>query len=193
MKPLTTLALLLLLCTGAVHAETAIFAGGCFWCMEADFEKLPGVTAVVSGFTGGTLPNPTYEGNHSGHVEAVEVHFDSKVVGYRQLLDYYWRHIDPFDSDGQFCDRGESYRAAIFVVTGSERALAEESKRQLAALFPEKTIVTPILVATTFYPIAGEESYHQDFYKKSPVRYHYYRWGCGRDERIKAIWGEAGH
>jgi peptide-methionine (S)-S-oxide reductase len=161
--------------------------------MEADFEKLPGVSAVISGFTGGTLKDPTYNGNHAGHYEAVEVYYDPKTVGYRQLLDYFWRHIDPFDGGGQFCDRGHSYQSAIFVANQSERAAAEESKRQVAARFPAQTIVTPILPVTTFYPITGEESYHQDFYKKSPVRYQYYRWGCGRDERLKAIWGEPGH
>jgi len=193
MQRLLILTLFLLLGAGGARADTAIFAGGCFWCMEADFEKLPGVGEVVSGFTGGTLKNPTYNGNHAGHYEAVAVNYDPKLVGYRQLLDYYWRHIDPFDAGGQFCDRGESYRTAIFVANASERTLAEESKRQVAARFPEQTIVTPILATATFYPIQGEESYHQDFYKKSSLRYQYYRRSCGRDERVKAIWGDTGH
>jgi len=172
----------------------AVFAGGCFWCMESDFEKLAGVTDVVSGFTGGTLENPTYNGNHAGHYEAVEVTYDPEKVSYQQLLDHYWLNIDPFDDGGQFCDRGHSYLAAIFVANEEERASAEASKRAVVEQFPDHTVVTPILDAATFYPIKGEESYHQDFYKKSPVRYKYYRWGCGRDQRLKKIWGDkAGH
>lgn len=191
---LLTLQLLLLATATPVSADTAVFAGGCFWCMEADFEKLPGVSAAVSGFTGGTLPNPTYHGNHEGHVEAVQVTYDPRKVSYRQLLDYYWRHIDPFDGGGQFCDRGPSYRTAIFVATAAERASAEESKSRLAARFPGRTVVTPILPASTFYPVKGDEEYHQDYYRKNPVRYQYYRWNCGRDQRVREIWGEqAGH
>ncbi len=168
----------------------AIFAGGCFWCMEADFEKLDGVTDVVSGFTGGTLKNPTYNGNHAGHYEAVEVTYDPAKVSYQQLLDHYWVNIDPFDDGGQFCDRGHSYLAAIFVANEVERKSAEASKRAAIEMFPRQKVVTPILDASTFYPIKGEESYHQDFYKKSPVRYNYYRWNCGRDQRLKQIWGD---
>jgi peptide-methionine (S)-S-oxide reductase len=174
---------------GVAQADKAILAGGCFWCMEADFEKLAGVTDVISGFTGGTLPNPTYNGNHEGHYEAVEITYDPQKVSYRQLLDYYWVHIDPFDAGGQFCDRGHSYQSAIFVANDNERQIAEESKRQIAAQFPNQTVVTPILAASTFYPIKGDESYHQDYYKNNPVRYQYYRWGCGRDQRLKEIWG----
>lgn len=175
---------------GSAQAATAVLAGGCFWCMESDFEKLPGVSDVVSGFTGGTLKDPTYNGNHEGHYESVEITYDPAKLSYRQLLDYYWLHIDPFDAGGQFCDRGHSYQAAIFVANESEREIAEASKQQIAAQFPGQTVVTPVLAATTFYPIQGEESDHQDFYKKSPVRYQYYRWNCGRDERLKEIWGE---
>jgi len=178
------------------HSTTAkaVFAGGCFWCMESDFEKLEGVTNVISGFTGGTLANPTYNGNHAGHYEAVEVTYDSAKVSYQQLLDYYWVNIDPFDDGGQFCDRGHSYLAAIFVANEEERKSAEASKREVQKTFPNQTVVTPILNASTFYPIQGDESYHQDFYKKSPVRYKYYRWNCGRDQRLKQIWGDkAGH
>jgi peptide-methionine (S)-S-oxide reductase len=196
MQRLRILALLILLLAGAgsALADKAILAGGCFWCMEADFEKLPGVTAVISGFTGGTLKDPTYNGNHQGHYEAVEIDYDPQKVSYRQLLDHYWVNIDPFDSGGQFCDRGPSYRTAIFVANASERAIAEESKQRVAARFPEQSVVTPILDASTFYPIKGEESYHQDFARKNPVRYNYYRWNCGRDRRLKEIWGEkAGH
>ncbi len=192
----STLILLALLLGGAgsALADTAIVAGGCFWCMEADFEKLPGVSEVISGFTGGTLKDPTYNGNHEGHYEAVEITYDPKTLSYRQLLDYYWRHIDPFDAGGQFCDRGHSYQTAIFVANADERAIAEESKRSVAEQFPGQTVVTPILDASTFYPVQGEESYHQDYYKKNPVRYNFYRWNCGRDQRLQEIWGEkAGH
>ena len=179
----------LLLATNAL-ADKAVLAGGCFWCMEADFEKLEGVTDVVSGFTGGTLENPTYNGNHQGHYEAVEITYDPKKVSYRQLLDYYWVHIDPFDDGGQFCDRGHSYLSAIFVANETEREIAETSKREVAAMFPDRTVVTPILDASTFYLIKGDESYHQDYYRKNPVRYEFYRWNCGRDQRLKEIWGE---
>jgi peptide-methionine (S)-S-oxide reductase len=168
----------------------AIFAGGCFWCMESDFEKLDGVTAVVSGFTGGTLKNPTYNGNHAGHYEAVEVTYDPAKVSYQQLLDHYWVNIDPFDDGGQFCDRGHSYLAAIFVANEAERKSAEASKQAVIDMFPGQKVVTPILDSSTFYPIKGEESFHQDFYKKSPVRYKYYRWNCGRDQRLMEIWGD---
>jgi len=171
-------------------AATAVLAGGCFWCMESDFEKLHGVTDVVSGFTGGTLENPTYNGSHAGHYESVEITYDPQVVNYRQLLDYYWRHIDPFDAGGQFCDRGHSYMAAIFVANDEEQKIAEETKVEVQAMFPNQKVVTEIIPATTFWPIKGEESYHQDYYKKNPIRYKYYRWNCGRDQRVKAIWGD---
>ena len=171
-------------------ADKAILAGGCFWCMESDFEKLAGVTDVVSGFTGGTLKDPTYNGNHEGHYEAVEITYDPDRLSYQQLLDHYWVNIDPFDDGGQFCDRGHSYLAAIFVANQTQRKIAEESKKHVVAMFPDQTVVTPILDASTFYPIKGEESYHQDFYKNNPVRYKYYRWNCGRDQRLKAIWGD---
>jgi peptide-methionine (S)-S-oxide reductase len=183
---LTTL--LLLFATNAL-ADKTVLAGGCFWCMESDFEKLGGVTDVVSGFTGGTLENPTYNGNHEGHYEAVEITFDPARVSYQQLLDHYWVNIDPFDDGGQFCDRGHSYLSAIFVANESERKIAEESKRKVEAMFPGKKVVTPILDASTFYPIKGDESYHQDFYKKSPVRYKVYRWNCGLVLRFYVIFG----
>ena len=199
MKPALLLSITLLattLITTVTYAEnskqheTAIFAGGCFWCMESDFEKLEGVTDVISGFTGGTLKNPTYNGNHEGHYEAVEITYDPDQVSYRQLLEYYWVNIDPFDDSGQFCDKGHSYLAAIFVANETERTIAEELKQQVVAMFPDQTVVTPILDASTFYPIQGEESYHQDFYKKSPIRYNAYRWNCGRDQRLRYIWGD---
>jgi peptide-methionine (S)-S-oxide reductase len=196
MRRLARLCVLILLLPAAApaRADTAVFAGGCFWCMEADFEKLPGVGAVVSGFTGGTLPNPTYNGSHEGHLEAVQVTYDPRKVSYRQLLDYFWRHIDPFDDGGQFCDRGPSYRTAIFVATAAERAQAEESRRRVADRFPGRTLATPIRDASVFYPVTGDEESHQDYYRKNPLRYQYYRWNCGRDQRLREIWGEqAGH
>ena len=171
-------------------ADKTILAGGCFWCMESDFEKLDGVTDVVSGFTGGTLKDPTYKGNHEGHYEAVEITYDQNKVSYQQLLDHYWVNIDPFDDRGQFCDKGHSYLAAIFVANEEERKIAEESKKHVVAMFPDQTVVTPILGASTFYPIKGSESYHQDFYKNNSIRYNAYRWGCGRDQRLKEIWGD---
>ena len=173
-----------------VFAAKAILAGGCFWCMESDFEKLEGVIDVVSGFTGGALKNPTYNGNHQGHYEAVEITYDPNIVSYQKLLDYYWVHIDPFDEKGQFCDKGHSYLSVIFVANAKERKIAEESKLAVAKQFPGKKVATTIMDASTFYPIKGDESYHQDFYKKSPVRYKFYRWNCGRDQRVKEIWGD---
>ncbi|WP_321532958.1 peptide-methionine (S)-S-oxide reductase MsrA [uncultured Desulfuromonas sp.] len=181
--------ILMLVSTGA-FADKAIFAGGCFWCMESDFEKLSGVTEVVSGFTGGTVKNPTYNGNHEGHYEAVEVDYDPSVVSYQELLAHYWANIDPFDARGQFCDKGPSYRSAVFVANDTQRTLAETSRQRVVQQFPDRKIVTPILDATTFYPIRGEESYHQDFYKKNPIQYKFYRWNCGRDQRLKEIWGD---
>nr|WP_308421604.1 peptide-methionine (S)-S-oxide reductase MsrA [Marinobacterium zhoushanense] len=171
-------------------ADKAVLAGGCFWCMEADFEKLEGVTDVVSGFTGGSLKNPTYNGNHEGHVEAVEITYDPNKISYAELLDHFWVNIDPFDDRGQFCDKGPSYRTAIFVANEQERTIAERSKREVEQRFPDQRVVTPIVEASTFYPIKGDESYHQDFYKKSPLRYKFYRWNCGRDSRLKEIWGD---
>lgn len=173
----------------AAFADKAVLAGGCFWCMEKDFESLPGVTDVISGFTGGTAKNPTYRGDHTGHYEVVEITYDPAVVSYQGILDHFWVNIDPFDTRGQFCDKGPSYLSAIFVANDEERALAEKSKQQVTDRFTDKQVVMPILAATTFYPIRGAESGHQDFYKKSPVRYKAYRWRCGRDKRLKEIWG----
>ncbi len=172
------------------HSATAVLAGGCFWCMESDFEKLEGVTDVVSGFTGGSHPDPTYNGDHEGHYEAVMITYDPAVIDYQGILDHFWVNIDPFDDGGQFCDRGHEYLAAIFVADDNERALAEASKTRVEMRFPDDRIVMPILPQTTFFPIKGKESYHQDFYKKSPVRYKYYRFGCGRDRRLVSIWGD---
>ncbi|MGY0644229.1 MAG: peptide-methionine (S)-S-oxide reductase MsrA [Paraglaciecola chathamensis] len=173
-----------------VLADETILAGGCFWCMESDFEKLEGVTDVVSGFTGGTVRYPTYNGNHKGHYEAVKITYNPDVVSYQQILDHYWVNIDPFDARGQFCDKGHSYLSAIFVANEQERSIAEKTKKAVEAQFPEKTVVTPILDAKRFYPIKGNEIGHQDFYKKSPVRYKLYRWNCGRDQRLAEIWGD---
>jgi peptide-methionine (S)-S-oxide reductase len=171
---------------------TAAFAGGCFWCVEAAFEKVPGVVSVVSGFTGGTEKNPTYDqvSNHqTGHAEAVEVKFDPKAVSYEKLLDVFWHNVDPTDGEGQFCDRGHQYRTGIFVHDAEQRRLAEASKREIERTkhFPG-AVVTPIEDAGPFY---AAEEYHQDFYKKSPVRYYSYRAGCGRDRRLKELWGDA--
>ena len=172
------------------YADKAVLAGGCFWCMESDFEKLPGVTDVVSGFTGGTVENPTYNGDHRGHYEAVEITYDPKQVSYQEILNHYWVNIDPFDSRGQFCDKGHSYLSAIFVANDEERSLAEKSKQVVVDEFKDQQVVTPILDANIFYPIKGNESYHQDFYKNNPIRYKAYRWNCGRDQRLQEIWGD---
>ena len=171
-------------------AATAVLAGGCFWCMEADFEKLPGVSDVVSGFSGGTHPDPTYRGAHDGHYEAVLITYDPAVVDYQGILDHFWVNHDPFDARGQFCDKGHSYLAAIFVANDEERALAEKSKQQVIEMFPGQKVITPILPSATFFPIKGKEEGHQDYYKKNPLRYKYYRYGCGRDDRLKDVWGD---
>ena len=171
-------------------AEKTVLAGGCFWCMEKDFEALEGVSEVISGFTGGTAENPTYRGDHTGHYEAVEITYDPAVVSYQDLLDHFWVNIDPFDARGQFCDKGPSYLSAIFVANEEEKALAEKTRQAVVERFPDQTVVTPILPADTFYPIKGNEIHHQDFYKKSPLRYKGYRWNCGRDKRLKQIWGD---
>ncbi len=189
-KRILLLLIILLSLAFPAFAAKAILAGGCFWCMEADFEKLPGVMDVVSGFTGGSLKDPTYNGNHEGHFEAVEITYDPDKVSYKELLAYFWVNIDPFDASGQFCDKGPSYLSAIFVANETERAMAEESKKAVAAKFTGKKIVTPILDVSTFYPITGVESYHQDYYKNNPIRYNAYRWNCGRDKRLKELWGE---
>lgn len=180
---------ILILFASNTMADKAIFAGGCFWCMESDFEKLDGVTDVISGFTGGTLENPTYRGDHAGHYEAVEVTYDPAKVTYQDLLDHYWVNIDPFDDRGQFCDKGFSYLSAVFVANEQERKLAELSKQKVEEAFPNQNVVTPILGSSVFYPITGDESHHQDYYKNNPVRYKLYRWNCGRDQRLEQIWG----
>ena len=173
----------------------ATFAGGCFWCMEPPFEKLAGVISVTSGYTGGPEKNPTYEqvSNHrTGHTEAVEIVFDPKVVTYERLLEVFWHNIDPTTDDRQFCDAGRQYRTGIFVHDADQKRVAEESKRKVQAT---KTFAGPVLTPVeTAGPFYVAEDYHQDFYKKSPVRYYSYRAGCGRDARLKALWGDAaGH
>ncbi|WP_426358959.1 peptide-methionine (S)-S-oxide reductase MsrA [Pseudocolwellia sp. HL-MZ19] len=180
----------ILLYSSLASADKAVLAGGCFWCMESDFEKLPGVTKVISGFTGGEVKNPTYQGDHSGHYEAVEITYNPEKLSYQDILNHYWVNIDPFDARGQFCDKGSSYLSAIFVANEEERALAEKSKALVINEFPDQTVVTPILNSSIFYPIKGKESYHQDFYKNNPIRYNAYRWNCGRDKRLNEIWGD---
>ncbi|WP_254797653.1 peptide-methionine (S)-S-oxide reductase MsrA [Geopseudomonas aromaticivorans] len=173
------------------QAATAIFAGGCFWCMESDFDKVPGVLSTTSGYTGGTLANPSYEqvsAGHSRHVEALLVRFDPTQTSYAKLLDAYWPNIDPLTATGQFCDIGSQYRSAIFYRTPEQQRLAEASKVALQASGRfAKPIVTEILPAGTFYPA---EEYHQDYYRKNPLRYYYYRTTCGRDARLQELWGK---
>jgi peptide-methionine (S)-S-oxide reductase len=169
---------------------TAVFAGGCFWCMEPPFDKLGGVVSTTSGYTGGKAPNPTYEevsAGGSGHVEAVEVKFDPSRVSYARLLEVFWRNIDPVDDGGQFCDRGDQYRAAVFVADDEQRRLAEMSKEAAAgAKRVPGAIVTEIVPLEPFYPA---ETYHQDYYEKNPLRYRFYRLRCGRDARLEEVWG----
>lgn len=171
---------------GAV--QEAVFAGGCFWCAEHDLEEIPGVLSVVSGYTGGTLANPTYQDvitETTGHYEAVRVRYDPAQISYRQLVDRFWPLIDPTDAGGQFCDRGPSYRAAVFV-TPAQRADADASKAALAASDRlSAPVVTQILPLGRFYEA---ETYHQDYAKKNPVRYRVYRTGCGRDARLRQVW-----
>ncbi len=173
------------------NLKKAVFAGGCFWCMEAPFEKLPGVKAVISGFTGGQKKNPTYDevsSGTTGHAEAVEIHFDPAVISYEKLLDHLWHQIDPTDAGGQFVDRGSQYRSGIFYFDEAQKQAAVKSRDALmrSGKFKKK-IVTEITAASVFYPA---EEYHQDFYKKSPARYHEYRSGSGRDEFLEKVWGK---
>ena len=174
-----------------VKTQTATFAGGCFWCTESDFAKVPGVLEVVSGYTGGATANPTYRDvctGKTGHYEAVQVHFDPGRIGYADLLEIYWRTIDPTDAGGQFVDRGTQYRSAIFYHDAAQQRLAEASKRALAQSGRfRRPVATPILPLTDFHPA---EDYHQDFHQKDPARYHAYRAGSGRDPLLSAIWGD---
>lgn len=176
--------------TGGEGVAVATFAGGCFWCMEPPFDALEGVLSTTSGYTGGHTKNPTYRevsAGGTGHAEAVQVAYNPEKISYERLLEIFWRNIDPLDEGGQFCDRGSQYRSAIFYHDDTQRRLAEESRKALEASGRfSQPIVTEIVAATEFYPA---EEYHQDYYRKNPIRYKYYRWGCGRDPRLTALWG----
>ena len=174
------------------RASTAVatFAGGCFWCVEADFDKVPGVVSTTSGYTGGTVADPTYyqvSSGSTGHAEAVEIAFDPAKVTYQKLLDVFWHNHDPLAKDRQFCDSGSQYRAAIFYHDEEQRKLAEESKKAVQAKFAPRLVQTEIVKAGPFYPA---EEYHQDYYKKNPIRYKFYRFNCGRDQRLEELWGK---
>jgi peptide-methionine (S)-S-oxide reductase len=169
---------------------TAIFAGGCFWCVEADFDKVAGVISTTSGYIGGTVKDPTYQqvsAGGTGHAEAVEIVYDPAKVDYAKLLDVFWRNIDPLVKDKQFCDTGDQYRSAIFYRTDEEKKLAEETKKKVEAKFAPRTVYTQIVAAGPFYKA---EDYHQDYYKKNEARYKFYRWNCGRDQRLEQLWGK---
>ncbi len=172
----------------------AIFAGGCFWCVESDFDSVPGVLKTVSGFTGGHVANPTYRQvtmGETGHREAVRITFDPSRVSYAELLEIFWRSVDPTDAGGQFCDRGRSYETAIFANSAEQRRLAALSRRRIdESGILKKKIVTPIEDAGPFY---AAEDYHQDYYRKSPLRYRFYRFRCGRDARVRDVWGDQAH
>ena len=195
MKPLSTLlataAFVLNVTSSVVAQETRIatFAGGCFWCIESDFDKVPGVLKTISGYTGGRTLNPTYRqvarGN-TGHREALQITYDPKKVTYAQLLDVFWHSVDPVDMGGQFCDRGVPYQTAVFVHNDEQQNLAAASKEAAMKELGQK-IFTPIEKAARFYPAEG---YHQDYYKKSPTRYRFYRWNCGRNQRVNELWGD---
>ena len=198
MKPKSSLAtavIALTLCSfmavkTIAEEQTAVFAGGCFWCTESDFEKLDGVISAASGYIGGHLKNPSYKqvsAGGTGHTEAVQVIFDDQKVSYSELVEYFWKTIDPTDAGGQFCDRGQQYRSEIFYQSEEQRSIAEASKNALAASGLLKAeIATQLTPSSRFYPA---EDYHQDYYLKNPVRYNYYRWGCGREKRLEALWG----
>lgn len=168
---------------------TAVFAGGCFWCVEEAFDEVAGVAETVSGYIGGEIANPTYEQvttGRTGHAEAVRVRFDPAKVTYAQLLDVFWRNVDPFDGGGQFCDRGSSYRSAIFVAGDEQKTLAEASKAKLAERFTQP-IATEIVPAGPFY---AAEGYHQNYHRTNPLRYKLYKWNCGRAQRLEEVWGK---
>ncbi len=178
------------LATSSAQTAEAVFAGGCFWCVEADFEKLPGVVEAISGYTGGYVKDPTYKQvvrGGTGHYEVAKIVYNPEQVSYSELLEYFWTHVDPTDDGGQFCDRGHSYATAIFA--GKDQIeIARASKRILQKSGRLKDpVVTPIIEAVPFY---RAEAYHQDYYKKSPIRYKYYRNSCGRDKRIAKVWGK---
>jgi peptide-methionine (S)-S-oxide reductase len=166
------------------ETKTAIFAGGCFWCMEATFDEVPGVTDTISGYAGGTIPNPNY-GQHEGYQEAVKVTYDPATVTYAKLLYQYWQNIDPFDAQGQFCDKGNAYRSAIFVGDDEEKRLAETTSQEIADRFKQK-VATEIKPVTTF---TAAEDYHQNYHTTNSVSYKFYKWNCGRAQRLEEIWG----
>jgi peptide-methionine (S)-S-oxide reductase len=169
---------------------TAVFAGGCFWCTEADFDAMPGVVSTASGYSGGRVANPSYEqvsAGTTGHIEVVRVTYDPARISYRALVARFFRTIDPLDGKGQFCDRGPQYRPAVFVATPAERRDAEAVKARAAQLL-RKPIAAEILPAAPFY---AAEDYHQDYYRKNPARYNYYKWRCGRAARVKQVWGKS--
>ncbi len=193
-----SIGVILLLARGVAHAANqtgssaatakATFAGGCFWCMEPPFDKLDGVTSTISGYAGGTKKNPTYEevsAGKTGHAEVVQITYDPKKITYEKLLEVFWHNVDPLTPNRQFCDVGSQYRTAIFYHDETQKRLAEESKKALSKRFKEP-IVTEIVAASEFYPA---EDYHQDYYIKNPLRYKYYRYSCGRDQRLEALWG----
>ena len=177
---------------GGNRYEVAIFAGGCFWCVEADFDKLPGVVETISGFDGGRVKNPTYEqvsAGGTGYAESVRITYDPARVSYRQLLDYFWHHIDPTTANAQFCDHGSQYRTAIFYLNEEQHRLAEQSKATLQKNKPFKgPIVTEITATTKFYPA---EAYHQNFHQTHTLKYKFYRYRCGRDDRVEELWGSS--
>lgn len=175
----------------AASLETAIFAGGCFWCTEADFDKVDGVVSTISGYTGGNLDNPTYKqvtGGNTGHYESVKISYDPQTVSYEELVEYYFRTIDPTDPDGQFCDKGSSYRTAVFVDSSDERGIVNDEIEEIenSGVLPGP-VVTKVLEAEKFWPA---EDFHQNYYKTHSVKYKFYRNGCGRDARLKELWGE---
>ena len=179
--------------TAMPSTAEAVFAGGCFWCTESDFDKLPGILSTTSGYIGGHVENPTYEEvsyGATGHTEAVQVRYDPNKVSYAQLLEFFWPTIDPITANAQFCDKGSQYRSAIFYGNAEEQRLAEASKAALdkSGRLPAP-VVTEILPASTFYPA---EDYHQDYHSRNPIRYNYYRNGCGRDDRLQQLWGKQG-
>lgn len=179
------------LATTGKTTATATFAGGCFWCMVHPFDELPGVLSVTSGYTGGHKANPTYEevsAGGTGHVEAVQIVYDPAKISYDKLLNVFWHNVDPLDGNGQFCDRGSTYRSEIFYHNEEQRRLAERSKTAVEKQL-KKTVVTEIRPASIFY---AAEDYHQDYYKKNPLRYRYYRYSCGRDQRLEQLWGKKG-
>jgi peptide-methionine (S)-S-oxide reductase len=177
--------------TPPANKATATFAGGCFWCVEADFDKVAGVISTTSGYTGGQVANPTYyqvSAGSTGHTEAVEIAYDPAKLSYEKLLDVFWRNHDPLAKDRQFCDSGNQYRAAIFYHDEEQRRLAEASKKAVQAKFAPRVVYTEIVKAGPFY---AAEEYHQDYYEKNPLRYKLYRFNCGRDQRLEELWGKA--